>query len=55
MRNILLIQLQTKVALAIILVIVVIVLITIFKSMDDFNKFIDQQSTQLEQHEEVRD
>ncbi len=44
MRNILLIQLETKVAIGIILIVIIIFMVTIFKSVDNFNKFINQQS-----------
>ena len=45
MRNILLLQLETKVALAIIAIVVIIFLITIFKAVDDFNGFISHLYT----------
>lgn len=40
MRNILLLQLETKVALTIIAIVVIIFLVTIFKAVGDFNEFI---------------
>jgi hypothetical protein len=54
MRNILLVQLETKVALSIILIAVIIFLITLFKSIDDFNKFIEQLNIRGAQYEEIR-
>lgn len=51
MRNVLLLQLETKVALVIISIVVAIFLITLYKSVNDFNKFIDQINIQ---HEEIR-
>ncbi len=42
MRNILLLQLETKVALAIIAIVVIIFLVTIFKAVNNFNGFINQ-------------
>ncbi len=54
MRNVLLLQLETKVALAIILIVVVVFLITIFKSIDNFNKFIGQSDAEKSKYEEVR-
>lgn len=42
MRNILLLQLETKVALTIIAIVVIIFLVTIFKGIADFNEFISQ-------------
>ncbi len=51
MRNILLLQLETKIALTIILIVIAIFLITIFKSIDDFNEFIEHNS---KIYEEIR-
>lgn len=45
MRNILLLQLETKVALTVIAIVVVIFLVTIFKAVDDFNVFISYLNT----------
>ena len=42
MRNIFSLQVETKVSLAIITMAVIIFLITVFKSLDNFNKFIDR-------------
>lgn len=50
MRNIFSLHIETKVSLAIIGVVVVIFLITIFKSLDNFNKFIERINT----YEEIR-
>jgi hypothetical protein len=50
MRNIFGLRVETKVSLAIIGVVVVIFLITVFKSLDNFNKFTEQ----INQYEEVR-
>lgn len=54
MRNILLLQLETKVALLVILIVVAIFLVTIFKSVNDFNKFIEHYSAQKNNYEEIR-
>jgi len=53
MRNILLVQLETKVAIAIIMIVIVIFMITIFKSIDSFNNFIEQQNLKTN-YEKVR-
>jgi hypothetical protein len=50
MRNVFSLHVETKVSLAIISVVVVIFLITVFKSLDNFNKFTEQ----INQYEEVR-
>lgn len=50
MRSILSRKIETKISLTIIMIVVVIFLITIFKSIDSFNKFINKMST----YEEVR-
>jgi hypothetical protein len=50
MRNIFGLRVETKVSLATIGVVVVIFLITVFKSLDNFNKFTEQ----INQYEEVR-
>ncbi len=50
MRNVLLLRIETKVSLAIIGIVVAIFLFTIFKSLDNFNKFIEQ----INQYEEIR-
>jgi len=50
MRNVFSLHVETKVSLAIIGIIVVIFLITIFKSLDDFNKFTDR----INQYEKIR-
>jgi hypothetical protein len=50
MRNILSRQIETKVSLTIILIVVIIFLITIFKSLDNFNKFNEK----IIQYEEIR-
>ncbi|MFZ5559854.1 MAG: hypothetical protein ACOZAL_03610 [Patescibacteria group bacterium] len=50
MRNIFSLQIETKVSLAIITIVVIIFLITVFKSIDNFNKFIDRINT----YEEIR-
>lgn len=53
MRNILVVQLETKVSLAIIAVVVIIFLITLYKSVGSFNKFIDQLNIG-ERNEKIR-
>jgi len=53
MRNVLLVQLETKVALAIIAIVIIILMATIFKNFNNFNKFIEQTQSG-EQHEEIR-
>jgi uncharacterized protein YxeA len=50
MRDVFSVQIETKVSLAIILIVVIIFLITVFKSLDNFNKFINR----INQYEEVR-
>jgi hypothetical protein len=50
MRNIFSLHIETKVSLAIICVVAIIFLITIFKSLDNFNKFTDRMNT----YEEIR-
>jgi len=50
MRNIFSLRIETRVSLAIIAGIAIIFLITIFKSLDNFNKFIEQ----INQYEEIR-
>lgn len=42
MRNILGLKVETKVSLLIVLMFVVIFLVTVFKSVNSFNKFSDQ-------------
>lgn len=49
MRNILLLQLETKVALAIIAIVIVIFLATLYKSVNSYNKFINQLNFQYEE------
>jgi hypothetical protein len=50
MRNIFSLHIETKVSLAIICVVVIIFLITIFKSLDNFNKFTER----INAYEEIR-
>jgi len=45
MRNVFSLHVETKVSMAIIGVVVVIFLITIFKSLDNFNKFTERINT----------
>lgn len=45
MRNVFSLQVETKVSVTIIIIVVIIFLITIFKSLDNFNKFIDRINT----------
>jgi len=42
MRNIFSLRIETKVSLAIIGIVVVIFLITVYKSLDNFNKFTER-------------
>jgi len=42
MRNIFSLHIETKVSLAIISIVVIVFLITIFKSLDNFNKFTER-------------
>ena len=50
MRNIFSLHVETRVSLAIITMAVIIFLITVFKSLDNFNKFMDK----INQYEEIR-
>ena len=50
MRNILSLHVETKVSLAIIMVVVFIFLITVFKSLDSFNKF----SERINQYDKIQ-
>jgi len=50
MRNIFSLQIETQIGLAIIIIIVIIFLIAIFKSLDNFNEFINR----ISQYEEIR-
>ncbi len=50
MRNVFSLHVETKVSLAIITMVVFIFLVTVFKSLDNFNKFIDRINT----YEEIR-
>ncbi|MFH1129357.1 MAG: hypothetical protein V1686_01315 [Patescibacteria group bacterium] len=50
MRNLLGLKVETKVSLVIVLIFVVIFLITVFKSVDNFNKFSDH----INDYEELR-
>jgi len=50
MRNVFSLHVETKVSLAIITIVVIIFLVTVFKSLDNFNKFIDRINT----YEEIR-
>jgi len=50
MRNILGLKVETKVSLAIVIMVVIIFLITIFKIVDNFNKFTNR----INQYEELR-
>jgi len=52
MRNILLLQLETKIVLAIIMIFVAIFLFTLYKSVNNFNKFIDKINVQYEEMRE---
>jgi len=42
MRNIFSLKIETKVSLGIVLIFVVIFLVTVFRSVNNFNKFSDQ-------------
>jgi len=50
MRSVLSLQIETKVSLMIILMVVIIFLVVVFKSLDNFNKFI----IRINQYEEIR-
>ena len=50
MRNVLSLQIETKISLAIVIIFVIIFLVAVFKSIDNFNKFIDR----INQYEEIR-
>jgi uncharacterized protein YoxC len=50
MRNVFSLHVETRVSLAIITIVVIIFLVTVFKSLDNFNKFIDR----INQYEEIR-
>lgn len=50
MRNVFSLHVETKVSLTIIMIFVVIFLVTIFKSLDNFNKFNDR----INQYEAIR-
>jgi uncharacterized protein YoxC len=50
MRNIFSLHVETRVSLAIITIVVIIFLVTVFKSLDNFNKFIDR----INQYEKIR-
>jgi len=50
MRNVFSLHVETKVSMVIIGIVVVVFLITIFKSMDNFNKFTER----INQYEEIR-
>lgn len=55
MRNILLIQFETKVAIVVILIAIIIFLVTVFKGVDNFNKSMKRVSPgESEFHEEIR-
>lgn len=53
MRNVLVVQLETKVSLTIVAIVVIIFLIMLYKSVDSFNKFINQLNIG-EINEEIR-
>jgi len=53
-RSVFLLQIETRASLAIIAIVVVIFLITIFKSVDNFNKFVDRFNINEDKHEEIR-
>lgn len=50
MRNIFGLQIETKVSLAIVILVAVVMLVTVFKSIDSFNKF----SSRINHYEELR-
>ena len=50
MRNVFSLHVETRVSLVIITMAVIIFLITVFKSLDNFNKFMDR----INQYEEIR-
>lgn len=50
MRDVFSLNVETKVSLAIIIIFVIIFLVTVFKSLDNFNRFNDR----MNQYEEIR-
>ncbi len=48
MRNVLMVQLETKIALAVVLIIVAIFIFTIIKNVDNFNKVIKNAEPKTE-------
>lgn len=54
MRNVFSLHIETKVSLAIIIIAVIIFLVTIFKSLDNFDRFINRFNTEDAQYEEMR-
>jgi len=53
MRNVFSLQVETKVSLAIIIIAVIIFLVTIFKSLDNFDRFINRFNTSNDYDEEI--
>lgn len=53
MRNIFSLQIETKISLVIITIAVIIFLVTIFKSLDNFDKFINQFNAEDVQYKEM--
>lgn len=49
MRDVFSLNVETKVSLAIIIIFVIIFLVTVFKSLDNFNRFNDR----MNQYEEI--
>lgn len=54
MRNVFSLHIETKVSLAIITIIIIIFLVTIFKSLDNFDRFINRFNTEDVQYKEMR-
>lgn len=54
MRNVFSLQLETKVSLAIVLIAVIFFLLTAWKSLDNFNKFIDRINIEQSGYEKIR-
>lgn len=54
MRNVFSLHIETKVSLAIIIIAVIIFLVTIFKSLDNFDRFINRFNAEDVQYEEMR-
>ncbi len=54
MRNVFSLHVETKVSLVIITIVVIIFLVTVFKSLDNFDRFINRLNIEDTQYEEMR-